>query len=209
MPRASPRAASAARRLWLEFLNTDAGPPDADGRRDDVLVDFARWVAWLEAAGGLETDRARTLIRRAEQQPAGATAALVDARRLRAALRQLAERAGAAPTPEAARAIEGAVAEVNRVLARSAGTRRLEVADGGVRAVFVPGGDAFAALLLPVAESAAAALTAEGTDRVKRCAGRGCSRVFLDATRNGTRRWCAMAGCGNREKQRRHRGRAG
>jgi predicted RNA-binding Zn ribbon-like protein len=191
------------RRLWLDFVNTDAA---SHGVRDDVLVDFGRWLAWLVAAGVLETTRAPVLAQRAEQQPAGATAALVDARRMRAALRALAERGGEPTGERPLRVREAAVAEVNRVLARSAGTRRLDLLPGGeVQRSFVPGGEAFASLLLPVAESAADALVAGDAARVRRCAAPGCERVFLDETKNRARRWCAMRGCGNREKQRRFR----
>jgi predicted RNA-binding Zn ribbon-like protein len=37
-------------------------------------------------------------------------------------------------------------------------------------------------------------------DRVRRCAGSTCVLVFLDASRNGGRRWCSMATCGSRAK---------
>lgn len=195
------------RRLWLDFVNTDAA---SHGRRDDVLVDFTRWLGWLVAATVLDPARVPVLAQRADLQPAGATAALVDARRMRAALRALAERSGDRSGDRtgdaAARARDAAIAEVNRVLARSAGTRRLElVAGGGVQRTFVPGGEAFAALLLPIAESAADALVADDLARIRRCAAPGCERLFTDDTRNGRRRWCTMRGCGNREKQRRHR----
>ena len=41
-------------------------------------------------------------------------------------------------------------------------------------------------------------------DRVKHCENPGCVLWFFDTTRNGTRRWCSMAVCGNRMKARRH-----
>jgi predicted RNA-binding Zn ribbon-like protein len=41
-------------------------------------------------------------------------------------------------------------------------------------------------------------------DRIKSCAHPNCVLWFLDTTRNGTRRWCSMAGCGNRAKAQRH-----
>lgn len=189
-------------RLWLDFVNTDAR---SHGVADDVLVDFERWLDWLADAGALDIARRPMLAHRAEQQPAGATAALVDARRTRAALRAMAERGGGADD-SADRVVAAALAELNRVLARSAGIRRLErTSDGRVQRTFLPGGDAFAALLLPVAESAADALVRGELARVRRCAAPGCERVFLDETKNRRRRWCTMRGCGNREKQRRRR----
>ena len=36
--------------------------------------------------------------------------------------------------------------------------------------------------------------------RFKACPGPGCAWVFVDTTRNGSRRWCDMAACGNRAK---------
>ncbi len=41
-------------------------------------------------------------------------------------------------------------------------------------------------------------------DRIRRCDHPNCVLWFLDTTRNGTRRWCSMAGCGNRAKAQRH-----
>ena len=41
-------------------------------------------------------------------------------------------------------------------------------------------------------------------DRIRSCAHPNCVLWFLDTTRNGTRRWCSMAGCGNRAKAQRH-----
>lgn len=183
-------------RLWLDFVNCEQGI-----RRFDALRDFETLVRWLESASVLDAERAGGIRRRAQQQPAGAAAALVDARRVRAALRSLAERG---PMSERIRA--DGLAEINRVLGRSAGTRRVEVRhDGTFIRSFVPVGDAFAGLVIPVVESAADALILGELNRVRRCADPRCQRVFFDNTKNGRRRWCDMATCGNRAKAARHR----
>jgi predicted RNA-binding Zn ribbon-like protein len=39
---------------------------------------------------------------------------------------------------------------------------------------------------------------------VGECEGEGCSWLFLDTSRNRSRRWCSMEDCGNRAKARRH-----
>jgi len=94
------------------------------------------------------------------------------------------------------------------VLGRSAGTRRLELrGDGTFARSFVPVGDAFAGLMIPIVESAADALILGELQRVRRCADPRCSRVFYDGTKNAARRWCDMATCGNRAKAARHRAR--
>ena len=185
-------------RLWLDFVNTDGG-----SHSHDSVGDFDRLVAWLETAIALDVERAQTMRRRAIQQPSGATAALVDARRVRSALRSLAERGAVAPQVRL-----DALGEINRVLGRSAGTRRLELrADGTFARAFVPVGDAFAGLMIPIVESAADALILGELSRVRRCADPRCARVFYDGTKNGARRWCDMATCGNRAKAARHRAR--
>ncbi len=206
-PAASASPSSAARgpgfvfvgeRLWLDFVNSDpaAGGPDA-------LFDFDSLVHWLEAAAIVDPDRAAGMRRRAQQQPAGAAAALSDARRVRDALRPLAERG-----ERDAAVRDDAVSEINRVLGRSAGTRRLELrTDGSFARAFVPGGDAFAGLMIPLVESAADALILGELARVRTCASAACRRVFFDGTKNGGRRWCDMATCGNRAKAARHRAR--
>ena len=47
-------------------------------------------------------------------------------------------------------------------------------------------------------------LLRRGPGRIRRCAGHGCILHFFDTSKNGTRRWCSMAGCGNRTKAARH-----
>jgi predicted RNA-binding Zn ribbon-like protein len=200
-------------RLWLDFVNSD---DTTRGRRrataTDALNTFEGFIGWLSQARLLDDERAVAMARRAQQQPTGASAALHEARRLRNVLRALAERGGASVARAGAgregddRALQVAIAEINRVLGRSAGTRRVEPRDDGkfVRN-FVTVGDVFAGLLTPVIESAADSLVNGELARVHRCADPRCGRVFYDSSRNGKRRWCDMTTCGNRAKAARHR----
>jgi predicted RNA-binding Zn ribbon-like protein len=53
------------------------------------------------------------------------------------------------------------------------------------------------------ARTVAALLRATGRpawSRMKACRGEDCRWVFIDGSRNSSRRWCAMAECGNRAK---------
>ena len=57
--------------------------------------------------------------------------------------------------------------------------------------------------LWDIARSAADLLTSGDHDRIKECASTTCEWVFLDRSRNRSRRWCDMSDCGNRAKARR------
>lgn len=190
-------------RLWLDFVNTD----DARlGVRLDTIDAFDKYVDWLEAAELIDAARASALRRRALDQPSGAAAALVEARRIRAALRALLER-GRSTAGQAAR--DAAVAEINRVLGRAVGTRRIDAVEDRYVRTFVPVGDVFGGLVIPIVESAVDSLVRGEFDRIRTCADRRCPRHFADDTKSHTRRWCDMRTCGNRAKaQRRRRRRA-
>jgi predicted RNA-binding Zn ribbon-like protein len=61
--------------------------------------------------------------------------------------------------------------------------------------------------LWPVARSAADLLTSSDLSALRLCAAESCAWLFLDTSRNGSRRWCSMRTCGNRAKARRHHAR--
>jgi predicted RNA-binding Zn ribbon-like protein len=63
-------------------------------------------------------------------------------------------------------------------------------------------------LLAIAMESVADLFTSGDTDLVRLCDGLKCSLWFYDHTKSHRRRWCSMAVCGNRDKQRQHRERA-
>jgi len=63
---------------------------------------------------------------------------------------------------------------------------------------------AMPALLAPVLWSAGDLMLAAGQRLIRRCANPDCLWLFVDESRNGTRRWCDMTSCGNRAKARRH-----
>ena len=202
MPARTPAPAPVfiAGRLWLDFINT----ADARlGQRVDLLATFSAFVDWLAAAQVIDAERAAALRRRAVEQPSGAAAALVEAQRIRSLLRQLAEQGR-----DARGAVQRAhvVEEINRVLGRSVGTRRVDaMPDGGYVRSFVPVGDAFGGLVIPVVESAVDSLVRGELGKIRGCADRRCPRHFADDTKSGTRRWCDMKTCGNRAKAKRHR----
>lgn len=121
--------------------------------------------------------------------PAGDGKALANLKRTRAAIRDLLERPDD-PAPRDA---------VDAVLGQ--GRLRLTL-EGGRPAERIETTDAWRASWLAARDLLR--LLDERPQRLKHCAGEGCVLWFDDTTKSGTRRWCSMAGCGNRAKARRH-----
>ncbi len=65
------------------------------------------------------------------------------------------------------------------------------------------GPDAPDAVLERVLVTALELLTSPRRDRVRTCGADDCLWLFLDTSKNGSRRWCDMNQCGNRTKARR------
>jgi predicted RNA-binding Zn ribbon-like protein len=57
----------------------------------------------------------------------------------------------------------------------------------------------------PLAWAALDLLRSDELDRLKQCPAQNCRWLFLDRTKNRSRRWCDMATCGNQAKVRKHR----
>jgi predicted RNA-binding Zn ribbon-like protein len=64
---------------------------------------------------------------------------------------------------------------------------------------FAPGAGSVRCALVPVVLDALE-LARRHPGRVRECAGARCTTVFLDLSRNRSRRWCSMARCGARAK---------
>ena len=59
-------------------------------------------------------------------------------------------------------------------------------------------------MLWPITRSAADLLTSGNLDRVSQCGDDECGWLFIDTSKNHSRRWCDMNDCGNRAKARRY-----
>lgn len=70
------------------------------------------------------------------------------------------------------------------------------------------GSDLLDRMWWPIAESAAKLLTSTDRAAIRECRAPDCEWLFLDHSRNHSRRWCDMKSCGNRQKARRHYQRA-
>jgi len=99
---------------------------------------------------------------------------------------------------------KSALAAFNRHLKRSMAVVQLEH-ESGTYQLKSAHSDPASRLYFAITQAAADLLLSGQLDRVRQCAGENCTWLFLDTSRNGTRRWCEMSACGNRAKVRRFR----
>jgi predicted RNA-binding Zn ribbon-like protein len=187
-------------RLCLDFANTVAWR--GEETVDDRLTGYPALAWWGERAGVVDAAATDALLRAAEREPGAAEGVF----RRAVALREATHRLFAA----AARGAEPAAADLellNAELARGLAHVRLERAAPGYAWGWEEGA-ALDRVLWPVARSAAELLTSPELARVGTCASESCGWLYLDTSKNHSRRWCDMRDCGNRAKVRRHYRRA-
>lgn len=160
-------------------------------------------VRWGLAAGTLFQAQASALAQAGARDPQASAAVLAHALDLREAIYRI--------FVAAARQQEIDPADLrvlNRHLRFAMVNAQLEEHDNRFTWGWVEQETALDRMLWPVARSAADLLTSDQLDRVRQCEDdRGCGFLFIDTSRNRSRRWCSMESCGNRAKARRHYGR--
>lgn len=183
--------------LCLDFANTVSDR--AEAAPAEHLHGYPDLVAWGRQAGLIDGSQADTLLAEAGRQPAAAAQVHARALTLREAIyRMFARRAtGLPPAPED-------IAIVNDELGRALAHARVVPAGQGFAWGWAQDCPALDRVLWPVARSAAELLTSEELDRVRECAADTCNWLFLDTSKNRSRRWCDMKSCGNRAKAKRH-----
>lgn len=174
----------------LDFINTEIR---SEFGRTDLLQSYSDLLQWLSDAAMLP-QRQILQLRRWEDTRDG-TSALAEARILRSELRRAAEALSQGkPLPHST------LREINRVLASKSHIEQLIRSKGTIEKRAVLQLKAARDALLPLADGAANLLAGPHLSLIRHCEGTGCILFFLDTTRNHTRRWCSMAGCGNRTK---------
>jgi predicted RNA-binding Zn ribbon-like protein len=190
--------------LSLDFANTLEWRGSA--RERDWLTGYEALVAWALRAGAVDGREAEELRAYADWAPGSAAEVLAEARALREAVYPVAAALAAGGTPEALEVAD--LESLNRRLAPLLGETRLSATAGGLVPAWGGASDDLARVLWPVARSAFDLLSGNAAGRLRECAGSDCHWLFLDRSKNGSRRWCAMSNCGNLAKARRHRARA-
>lgn len=184
-------------RLCLDFANTVDW--HASDHPHEWLTSYSDLVAWSQHVGILTDYEAQRLLREAGCRPADASAVLERAITLREAVYRIISAISHGLPPQAAD-LATFNAELFEALARS----QIVWTVGSFAWDSTGAEDSLDQILWPVVRDAADLLTSEELDRVGQCADDSCGWLFFDTSRNRSRRWCVMEGCGNRAKARRH-----
>jgi predicted RNA-binding Zn ribbon-like protein len=197
----------------LEFANTAEWHAGSDPK--ERLTSYGKAVEWGRRVGVLSDSQAQSLLARADADPRGQQEALRRIIALREAVYHIFSAVAHRRPPDPAD-LELLNAEFTTALAHlrlvtvpglEPGEESQPEQEGSRQFAWIWTGieDDLTSLLWPVARAASSLLTSEQSNKVRECAGDPCGWVFLDLSRNASRRWCDMADCGNRAKARRYR----
>jgi predicted RNA-binding Zn ribbon-like protein len=184
--------------LALDFHNTVQGYHLHEPSYD-YFQTYADLATWARQAELVDSDEERWLNDKAERDPGRAESVLQRARTLREAMHRVFS-AASAGLPQHREWL----GKLNHEIARAMSQARIEPTPLGYEWRWPDFPNELESLLWPVAKSAADLLTSEKLDRVRECAGDTCGWLFIDASKNRSRRWCDMRDCGNTAKARRY-----
>ena len=184
--------------LSLNFANTQDW--HASDKPVENLKSFDDLVTWSEQACLVTPELAQHLHQQAIEQPDDTANAYDFAIQVREALYRIFSRRYAGEP-----ILEADLALLNSVVSQALAHLQLTPAGGEIQWEWAA--DVYGAnrILWPVARAAAELLTSDKASDVRICEDdRGCGYLFIDQTKNHSRRWCSMDSCGNRAKARRH-----
>ena len=184
--------------LCLDFANTSNW--HASEHPEESLHNYSDLLSWGEAAGILSAESADRLWQKALEQPEQAQRAYQAAIQTREAIyRIFSNRYAGSPVSEED------LAKLNVLVHEAISHRQLVPNDDAFKWEWKPDGREPNLIAWEVAFAAAELLTSEKVVWVRECEDdRGCGFLFIDSSKNHSRRWCSMESCGNRAKARRH-----
>ncbi len=183
--------------VCLDFTNTLEDRPDETPQ--ELLSSYSDLIAWGRQAQIVSDEEARRLLEEEARRPDEAKATLQRAMTLREALYRICEKVVEEGAPE-----ESDLWILDSVLSQGMVQARILAEGNGFRWGWLDKGEALESVLWVVARPAADLLTSELRHAVRICGAEDCGWLFLDTSKNHSRRWCNMKSCGNRAKARRY-----
>ncbi len=189
--------------LALDLANTVSRRGDR-ARRKEHLESYLDIISFLRQSKMLSKKQAQELFNAALTKRSEARRSFTRIIQLREAIYRvfaaIAQRRPVAATD---------LAIVNDFAVEALRHRALKPLNGGYGWQWIADGkNPFDRNLWPMAQAATDLLTSHELKIVRFCEAPDCEWLFLDRSRNRSRRWCDMTSCGNRAKARRHYQRA-
>jgi predicted RNA-binding Zn ribbon-like protein len=186
----------------LEFTNTVNDHASEDP--GETLFKYEDLLSWAKRVRLLRAEHVDALTRKAAAQPREAAALFAESLELREALyRMFVAQAKGKPPADTDLMI------LNAVLANLTSGAQVVHHSGRFAWQWNFDENGLEAPLCIIALSTVDLMTSENYQRVGQCADEdGCGWLFVDTSKNHSRRWCDINDCGNRAKQRRYQKRA-
>ena len=182
--------------LCLDFINTldNRNVPE---RIEELVPSYGDLLEWAMQAGALSSRQGKLLLKESENHPKQAAAIRDQAANLRECLYRMftALARGQKVAPDDLSILNGYVSEAQSHL-------ELQAAPDGFRLDWCePRRLDF--VLWQIVRSATQLLTGGDLEKLRECGEDTCRWLFIDRSKNHSRRWCDMKICGNRFKARR------
>jgi predicted RNA-binding Zn ribbon-like protein len=182
--------------LCLDFVNT------IEGRIDPHPIDFLRSyedvVHWGEHVSMLNPAQVARLLEAAEASPELAARSFETAIELREALYRIFLAQARKEQPP-----QGDINYLQHVYITALSQAKLLPTMQGYQWHWQTSNESLDTLLWSIAHAAVELLCSSDVQRIKECPGANdCGWLFFDESKNRSRRWCSMEGCGSRVKMR-------
>ena len=185
--------------LCLDFANTVSHRKQPE-QKHDHLTSYDELVFFAQDSGVISPQVAREILKLSGMKPKDRAAAFDVAINLREAVYQVFAAVARSRAPR-----KRDIKLIEEMASQAMTHRRLVPGGGKYRWEWkCDKSESLSYVLWPIAASAAELLTSDRVTQVRECEAKTCAWLFLDQTRNHSRRWCDMSACGNREKARRH-----
>lgn len=185
-------------RVCLDFVNT-VGDHLKESIYQEYLTSYSAFVQWCHRRGIINSEQADFFLAESKKRDLEAVAVFQRVHQLREALFRIFFAVAAQDSPEE-KDLEILNGEIDRVLPRL----KLKYLDQGFIWTNTGERKALDWMLSIIVQDIIDLLLSDKLARVKICRGDNCGWIFLDMSKNRSRRWCSMQECGNRAKARRH-----
>ncbi|MEJ2262499.1 MAG: CGNR zinc finger domain-containing protein [Anaerolineales bacterium] len=181
--------------LSLNFVNTIHDRYEEP--LEDYLHNYLDLITWANFADAINSSQKKRLLQRSRENQEEANQVYKDSIQLREAIYQCVV---SLINRDEVSAVNMQV--INQWLSKAFSNLELAQLDNSFVLDWKAENSGLESVLWPIIRSFADLVTSDDRGRIKQCSN--CGWVFVDNSKNKSRRWCSMETCGNRVKAQRH-----